>query len=307
MSFEFFLENVSDPTSRISAVDFYEISDLSPEEMELFDSAWEPLPIERQRTIISSMVELAEDNPELDFTAIYKMCLKSDDEPLLEVVIDGLWEQEDRSVIAALIEVLRSEKGYLVRSAAASALGRFSMLAQENKLLPRDGENIHDNLMQVLEDDEEPSDVRRRCMEAVAPFNTMEINQQITVAYESLDTDFRASSIFAMGRTGEIGWLPLLIQELQNEEPTIRYETAHACGELGEEDAVPHLVLLLKDDDSEVQLAGVGALGKIGGQLAKQVLTSLVKDGDENLVEAARLELDDLAFDDDPEGYLGGL
>ena len=307
MSFEFFLENVSDSTSRISAVDFYEISDLSPEEMELFDSAWEPLPIERQRTIISSMVELAEDNPELDFTAIYKMCLKSDDEPLLEIVIDGLWEQEDRSVIAALIEVLRSEKGYLVRSAAASALGRFSMLAQENKLLPRDGENIHDNLMQVLEDDEEPSDVRRRCMEAVAPFNTMEINQQITVAYESLDPDFRASSIFAMGRTGEIGWLPLLIQELQNEEPTIRYETAHACGELGEEDAVPHLVLLLKDDDSEVQLAGVGALGKIGGQLAKQVLTSLVKDGDENLVEAARLELDDLAFDDDPEGYLGGL
>ena len=307
MSFEFFLENVSDPTSRISAVDFYEISDLSPEEMELFDSAWELLPIERQRTIISSMVELAEDNPELDFTAIYKMCLKSDDEPLLEIVIDGLWEQEDRSVIAALIEVLRSEKGYLVRSAAASALGRFSMLAQENKLLPRDGENIHDNLMQVLEDDEEPSDVRRRCMEAVAPFNTMEINQQITVAYESLDPDFRASSIFAMGRTGEIGWLPLLIQELQNEEPTIRYETAHACGELGEEDAVPHLVLLLKDDDSEVQLAGVGALGKIGGQLAKQVLTSLVKDGDENLVEAARLELDDLAFDDDPEGYLGGL
>ena len=70
---------------------------------------------------------------------------------------------------------------------------------------------------------------------------------------------------------------------------------------------MPHLVRLLKDDDSEVQLAGVGALGKIGGQLAKQVLTSLVKDGDENLVEAARLELDDLAFDDDPEGYLGGL
>ena len=30
MSFEFFLENVSDPTGHLSAVDFYEISDLSP-------------------------------------------------------------------------------------------------------------------------------------------------------------------------------------------------------------------------------------------------------------------------------------
>jgi len=305
MSFEFFLENVSDPTGHVSAVDFYEISDLSPEELELFSSAWYPLPIERQRSIASNMVELAEDNPELDFTAIYKLCLKSDDESLLEIAMDGLWEHEDRSVIPGLIEVLRSDKGYSVRSAAASALGRYPMLAQTGKLLARDGELIHDNLMQVLEDEEEPIDVRRRCMEAIAPFNTMEINQLITLAYESLDPDFRSSSIFAMGRTGERGWLPILLQELENEEPTIRYETAHACGELGEEDAVPHLILLLKDDDSEVQLAGVSALGKIGGPLAKKVLTSLVKDGDANLEEAAQIELQDLEFDEDPQGFLG--
>jgi HEAT repeat protein len=307
MSFEFFLENVSDPTGHMSAVDFYEISDLSPEELGQFASAWDPLTIERQRTIATTMVELAEDNPELDFTAIYKLCLKGDDEPLLQIVMDGLWELEDRSVIPALVEVLRSDKGSEVRSAAASALGRFPLLAQEGKLLARDGEIIHDNLMQILEDEEEPMDVRRRCMEALAPFNTMEINQHITVAYESLDPDFRASSIFAMGRTGEVGWLPILLQELQNEEPTIRYETANACGELGEEDAVPHLILLLEDDDSEVQLAGIGALGKIGGPLAKKVLTSLAKDGDANLEEAARIELQDLEFDEDPQGYLGDI
>ena len=261
MSFEFLLENVSDPSGHLSAVDFYEVSDLSPEELGQFASAWYPLPIERQRAIASNMVELAEDNPELDFTAIFKMCLKGDDEPLLEIAMDGLWENEDRSVIPGLVEVLRSQKGSQVRSAAASALGRFPMLAQEGKLLTRDSEAIQDNLMQVLEDEEEPMDVRRRCMEAIAPFNTMEINQHITLAYESLDLDFRASSIFAMGRTGEPGWLPILLQELQNEDPTIRYETAHACGELGEEDAVPHLILLLEDGDSEVQLAGVSALG----------------------------------------------
>ena len=46
-------------------------------------------------------------------------------------------------------------------------------------------------------------------------------------------------------------------------------------------------------------LAGIGALGKIGGPLAKKVLTSLVKDGDANLEEAARMELQDLEFDED--------
>ena len=46
MSFEFFLENVSDPTGHLSAVDFYEISDLSPEELGQFASAWYPLSID---------------------------------------------------------------------------------------------------------------------------------------------------------------------------------------------------------------------------------------------------------------------
>jgi hypothetical protein len=46
-------------------------------------------------------------------------------------------------------------------------------------------------------------------------------------------------------------------------------------------------------------------LGKIGGPLAKKVLQSLVRDGDANLEEAARMELEDLEFDEDPEGYLG--
>ena len=51
------------------------------------------------------------------------------------------------------MEVLRSDKGTEVRSAAASALGRFPLLAQEGKLLERDGELIHYNLMPVLEDE----------------------------------------------------------------------------------------------------------------------------------------------------------
>ena len=246
------------------------------------------------------MVELAEDNPELDFSAIFVMCLTGDDEPLLTIAMDGLWEHEDRSLIPVLVEVLRSDKGSEARAAAARALGRFPLLAQEGKLLTRDGETVHDNLMQVLEDEEEPVDVRRRCMEALAPFNTPEINQLITLAYESLDQDFRTSSIYAMGRTGEAGWLPILIQELQNEDPAIRYETAHACGELGEEDAVPHLRLLLEDEDSEVQLAGISALGEIGGPLARSVLVACVGDGDSNVAEAARIELEELDFLEDP-------
>ena len=303
MSLENVLESLADASAEVAAGDFIELSDLSPEELGLFARTWFSTVVERQRWIISSMKELAEDNPELHFSAIFKMCLKDRDDVVQEMAMEGLWEHEDRSTIPSLIQILHSEKGPQVRSGAAVALGKFSGLVQEGKLLPKDGEAIHDSLMAVLNDPGQHVDVRRRSLEAIAPFNTGDIKKFVSGAYGSPDLALKSSSIYAMGRTGETSWLPLLIKELQSPEPSIRYETAHACGELGEEDAVPHLVPLLEDDDYHVQLAGVNALGKIGGPLARKVLLHCVKEGDAVLEEAARAELETIEFLEDPMAF----
>ena len=303
MSLELFLEALADPDTKVPASDFVEASDLHPDELGQFARAWFGFPVDRQRWIVSTMVELAEDNPELDFGAIFKMCLKDGDEQVLEKAMEGLWEHEDRSVISGLIHVLHSDKGSQVRSAAAVALGKFPLLVQEGKLLAKDGDSIHDSLMKVLQDDSQPLEVRRRSLEAIAPFNTADIKQFVEWAYNSSDLKLKSSSIYAMGRTGEMDWLPLLLKELQSPEADIRYETAHACGELGEEDAVPHLIPLLEDDDYQVQMAGISALGKIGSPLAKKVLMNCVKEGDAVLEDAARAELQNIELLEDPMSF----
>ena len=303
MSLEQFLGALADPSADVSAGDFIELSDLLPEEMGLFARTWFSIVAERQGWIISNMVELAEDNPELDFHAIFKMCLKDQNEVVLEKAMEGLWELEDRSIVPALIQILHSDKGPRVRSAAAVALGKFSVMVQEGKLLPKDRIAIYDSLTSAMKDPEQHVDVRRRSLEAVAPFNTADVKKFVSLAYEGQDLAFKCSSIFAMGRTGEASWLPLFIEELQSPEPSVRYETAQACGELGEEDAVPHLALLLEDDDNQVQLAGVAALGTIGGPLAKKVLIHYVKEGDSVLEEAARAELQNIEFLEDPMAF----
>ena len=66
---------------------------------------------------------------------------------------------------------------------------------------------------------------------------------------------------------------------------------------------MPHLIALLEDDDYQVQLAGISALGTIGGPLAKKVLLNCVKEGDAALEEAARVELENIDFMDDPMGF----
>lgn len=291
----------------MSLSDFIEVSDLMSEELRLFARTWFTIPVERKRWIVTSMVELAEDSPELDFSAVFKMCLKDNDEEVLQKAMDGLWEHEDRSFISSLIDVLHSDKSPEARAAAAVALGKFAELVQDGKLLSKDGDVILESLMKVLDDPGQPSDVVRRSLEAVAPFNTAEIRKFVTKSYKGEDLNLKSSSIFAMGRTGEASWLPLLIKELQSAEPGIRYETAHACGELGEEDAVPYLIALLQDDDYHVQLAGISALGKIGGPLAKKVLMNCVKEGDAALEDAARTELENVEFLDDPMAFTSEL
>lgn len=303
MSLEQFLEDLTDPSATVALSDFIEVSDLLPGELGQFARAWFGIPVERQRWIVSTMVELAETNPELDFGAIFKMCLKDRDEEVLEKAMEGLWEHEDRSIIPALIQILRSDMGPRVRAAAAVALGKFPVLVQEGKLPAKDGNSVHDSLTEILKDPNQPLEVTRRSLEAVAPFNTEDIKQFVAKAYKSDDPKLKSSSIYAMGRTGQVSWLPLLIKELQNQEPDIRYETANACGELGEEDAVPHLIPLLQDDDYQVQLAVVTALGKIGGPLAKKVLVNCVKEGDAILEGAARAELQNIEFLEDPMAF----
>ena len=296
MALEEFLENLVDPSAEVANSDYVEMSDLSPSELGGFARAWFTIPAERQRSIISTMVELAEDNPELDFCAVFKMCLKDQDEVVQGKAIEGLWESEDRSIITGLVQILRSERSPEVRSAAAAALGKFAYLIQEGKLLPRDADVVRDNLMDILEDQDEHREVRRRSLEAVAPFNTATIQEYVSWAYNSDDLKLKSSSIYAMGRTGETNWLPVLIKELQSSEPSVRYETANACGDLGEEELVPHLVPLLQDDDYQVQVAGLSALGKIGGPLAKRVLIRCIKEGDAVLEEAARGALESVEF-----------
>ena len=221
MSLELFLETLSDASGQVEVGDFVELSDLTSEELGSFARVWFDLTLERQRWVVAKLVEEAEDNADLDFAVIFKMFLKDQDEEVLEKAMEGLWEYEDRFIIPALIEILRSDKSPSVRAAAAMGLGKFPVLVQEGKLLAKYGDHIQQSLMEVLNDPDQHIDVRRRSLEAVAPFNTSDINELVSTAYESSDLKLKSSSIYAMGRTGEPNWLPLLIKELDNREPTI--------------------------------------------------------------------------------------
>ena len=303
MSLDGCLEHISEADAPLNHQLLLELSDLAPAELSMFARAWYKVAIERRHSVLELLVGMAEENADLDFSALYKVCLKDQDHRVRKDAITGLWEFEDRSLIPLLVELLESDDSGEVRAEAAMALGKFATLAQDGKILSRDGELVRESLLKALLDESEWVDVGRRALEAVAPFNIPEVYQYIHRAYDSEDVKLKCSSLYAMGKTGESQWLPLIFRELKNSSPPIRYEAAHACGQLDDEEATPHLLPLLHDDDLQVQLAVIGALGEIGDQLAKRALIRCMKGGDPTLEDAAREALDNIKAMEDPLGF----
>ena len=303
MTLELYFQKISTESTSLKYGDLAQLSGLTDSDISAMDGLWAGVPIERRRKLIERLVTMAENNIDLDFTSIFKHSLNDIDPMVRALGVNGLWESNDRKLVRPLIALLKEDSHKDVRASAAVALGKFGALAQDGKLLSRDGERIKEMLLSLLEELDEDPDVWRRVLEAAAVFNTPRIRELIGNAYTSEESKLRISAIFAMGKTADATWLPNLIKAVGDDDPAIRYESAIALGELAEEEAVPHLVPLVKDHDTQVQLASIKSMGAIGGQLATRTLQKCLKSDDDSIQEAAELALSDLGVEDDPMGF----
>jgi len=286
------------PSSRL-----IELSNLNQEEMGLLKQNWATIEPKRRRQIVYRLVELVEDNFELDFDSIFISCLKDQDAEVRSKAIEGLWENEDASLIIPLIELLNKDSSEKVQTVAAAALGKFAMLAELKKLRSSHAAKVCQALLGMIGDKSKPVEVRRRALEAAAPLSVPQVSKAILEAYQSRDSTLKASAIYAMGKNCNPSWLPMLLKELANPNVEICYEAATACGELGEKEAAPYLIELAYDADAEVQLAAIRALGKIGGSEAKECLEQCLHNPTEAIQQAAEEALRELEMGEDPFSF----
>jgi len=280
-----------------------DLSKLNPEEVELFEQTWVAIEPERRRQIIYRLVELAEDDAKLDFDSIFRGLLNDQDAEVRSKAIEGLWESEDTSLINPLIELLEHDSSEKVQAAAATALGKFVMLVELEKLRSSYKSKIERVLLRIIGYESRPMEVRRRALEAVAPLSLPAVKRAITEAYQSNDSKLKISAIYAMGKNCDPSWLAILIKELTSPNTEMRYEACGACGELGGEEAVPYLTELVSDPDTEVQVAAIQALGKIGGTEAEACLKQCLNDSSELVQQTAEQALNELGVEEEPFSF----
>ncbi len=299
------IANLVDSDSSLLSSRLIELSNLNQEEIGLFEQKWAAIEPKRRRQIVHRLVELADDNFELSFDSIFTSCLKDDDAEVRSKAIEGLWENEDASLIDPLVDMLNKDSSEKVQEGAAAALGKFAMLAEFKKLRSCYAAKVCQALLGMIGDKSKPLEVRRRALEAAAPLSDPQVSKAIMVAYKSHDSKLQASAIYAMGRNCNPSWLPMLLKELASPDAEIRYEAATACGELGEKEAASYLIELVDDADAEVQLAAVHALGKIGGSDVKECLEQFLDNPSETVQQAAEEALHELEMEGDPFSFGG--
>jgi HEAT repeat protein len=303
LPFEEIIASLGNPDKSLANSSLAQLSSLSSEELKPLNEAWKTIEPKRRRQIMRRLVELTEDNFELNFDSIFKSRLKDSDEEVRSAAIEGLWESEETSLIDLLIKLLEEDSSEKVQAVAATALGKFALLAELKKLRSSHKSKISQTLLTIINDESKPLEVKRRALEAAAPLSLPQMKQAIMEAYHSNNSKLKISALFAMGRSCNRSWLPILLKELTSIDAEMRYEAAGACGELGEKEAVPYLTELVSDHDVEVQLAAIKALGKIGASEAKGCLEKCLDDPNESIRQAAEQALYELEGGEEPLSF----
>lgn len=276
------LGQLGEKTGAIPFSQLYALSDLARERLAEFRAMWDTFPTARRRRLIRALVELAEASFQVNFDAIFFLCLEDPDEEVRAAAVDGLWENEQVELIGPLLTMLRSDPSTRVRAAAATGLGRYVLAGELEQIAAPIQVRITTELLSTIHLVGESNKVRRRAIESVAYACTPEVLDVLEIAYFDGDEKMRRSAIVGMGRSCDKRWQDIILTELQSTSAPMRYEAALACGELMLRQAVPTLSRLLDDADPQVRDAAIWALGQIGGAQAKKALLMAYEDADED-------------------------
>ncbi len=288
-----------DDDAPLSYASLPELSGLTNPQAEEFGQLWLEWSDERVLELVKRMVALCEEQPDVEFESIYRQGLVHANAQVRLSALSGLDESGDRKLIKPFCEMMTGDPSPVVRAAAAESLAYLSSLAQAGKLAPRDEKSLSEELFGVLGNEEEFDAVKLKALEAVSVFGGDRLTPYLEAAWSSGDMSARQSSIYAMGRTSDPKWADRVVEDLEHDLVSVRYEATMAIGELGDEAHLRALEVPLDDEDLTVQLAAISAVERIGGDVAKDMLELRLVSSEPRVVELVQQALETMKEEED--------
>lgn len=279
-------------------------SDIDPVSLKALMQAWPQVAVKRKHTLLKKLEALMEEDTLVSFEDLARALLTDEDPEVRTHAIHLLAECEDPRLVPTYIDMLEKDASEEVRAEAAGSLGEFVMLGELEEISRRVQRQAEDALLKAVSGEDHPR-VRRRALESLGYSSRPEVMAFIESAFNRQDPEWKASALFAMGRSSDDRWQDHVIQMLVNEHNRVRLAAVQAAGELSLAEARPLLIKLLdEEDEDDVAGAAIWSLSQIGGEDARTVLQSLVSEAeDEELLAFLEDALENLAFTEDLERF----
>ena len=278
----------------VGASDVSALADLSRADAELLAQRWPALGEETRIAVARTMSELAEERFDLHFGRALRLMLDDPSATVRQLAVAALWEDEGADLPGRLLTIIAADPSQDVVAQAIQSLAATSERVAMSEIDPDQARHIAAILLGTADDVSLAPTVRRRALEVGAVCgDARRVTHLIEEFYEADEPGFRASAVYAMGRTADRRWLPLILAEFGDDDAELRFEAARAAGELGDSSALPGLIELAADEDPEVRQAAIGAIGHIGGRSGVRALEHLAANAgecDADAIEEARLE-----------------
>jgi HEAT repeat protein len=281
-----------------SAVQLTLLSDLGSEDAAELAAAWLRIPGELREQVVERAAALAEDNVDLDFSALVNVALADPVAAVRRSAVEAAWESRSRQTARLLRNLLESDDDESVRAAAATAMQPYVLATELGEFDPAEGARVVETLKTAWGRSDESLDVRARALESLGALSAPWVTTLINDAYYDGDRRMRVAAVRAMGESASEAWLEYLEETAASDDPELRYETAVALATIGSEAATDVLADLLRDDDPEVVAAAVAGLGQVGGDDAVRHLLDLQPTAEGMLAEAIEEALEAARYAD---------
>ncbi len=278
----------------VGDADVTALADLNRADAELLAQRWSALGEQTRIAVARKMLELAENRVDLHFGRALRLMLDDPSATVRQLAVAALWEDEGTDLPGRLLAIIASDPSQDVVAQAIQSLASTSERVAMNETDPDQARRVADILLGTADDVSLAPTVRRRALEVGAVCGEVRrVTNLIEHFYAADEPGFQASAIYAMGRTADRRWLPLIVAGLSSDDAELRFEAARAAGELGDSSVLPSLIELAADEDPEVRQAAIGAIGQIGGRAGVRALEHLAAnagESDAEAIEEARLE-----------------
>jgi hypothetical protein len=277
-----------------------EFSDIEPDSLQSLLEVWPRIEPDRKLLLLDRLNALANKDTLVSFDDLGRALLTDNDPQVRIRAMRLLIECEDHRLVPIYMDMLTKDSHAAVRAEAASTLGIFVQLGEFDDIPDDLHHQIEDVLLEVFNGEDEPP-VRRRALEALGFSSRNEVPVLIESSFNRQDPDWRASAVFAMGRSNDERWAEHVTRTIVSEHRNIRLAAVQASGELELSLARPLLLRLLEEEFDEVIMgAAIWSLSQIGGEDVRLYLQNLLDNVDDDH-QATFLEeaLDNLAFTDD--------